>query len=375
MREDEERKESLVWKTEVRTDVEKPTVLQRTQTDQAVPHERELSELLDVEETTAKMSLCSLSEAVTLNTPHSNPPAESKHLPASALNATNRNSHNQPSLNITQVGMSKRGAAGLRDLLKNRAETKPDSVRLNLLKCLKKTLKEWCTNETLTFLYGSDHSLGSPYAEVREKEGKEEVEEEEELDEDDLEDEVMVDNAAEQKRLSAAAPDYERLRRETQQLELRVREFYKGTWILPEEEEGPNRNQVTVQESIKDPVLPLVDSHAQHLIQKRITVEKLSSCLRDILGPLHLNMSDISTNLNNLVRTFRITNKNIIHKTPEWTLIAVVLLHLLSEVSQLVREALETSASVEYLSTLMVELSLQEQDLLSLVQLFKSPPH
>lgn len=39
----------------------------------------------------------------------------------------------------------------------------------------------------------------------------------------------------------------------------------------------PSPHQVTVQESIKDPVLPLVDSHAQNLIQKRITVEKLSS--------------------------------------------------------------------------------------------------
>lgn len=39
----------------------------------------------------------------------------------------------------------------------------------------------------------------------------------------------------------------------------------------------PSPHQVTVQESIKDPVLPLIDSHAQNLIQKRITVEKLSS--------------------------------------------------------------------------------------------------
>uniref|UniRef100_A0A3Q1G392 RNA polymerase II subunit B1 CTD phosphatase RPAP2 homolog n=1 Tax=Acanthochromis polyacanthus TaxID=80966 RepID=A0A3Q1G392_9TELE len=125
----------------------------------------------------------------------------------------------------------------------------------------------------------------------------------------------------------------------------------------------------------KDPVLPLIDSQAQHLIQKRITVEKLTSCLRNIVGPLHLTMSDVSTDLNSLVRTFRFTNTNIIHKTPEWTLIAVVLLHLLSEVSPAVREALKRSASVEYLNTLMEELGLQEQDVLNLVQLFKPPKH
>uniref|UniRef100_UPI003AAC283C putative RNA polymerase II subunit B1 CTD phosphatase rpap2 isoform X3 n=1 Tax=Centroberyx gerrardi TaxID=166262 RepID=UPI003AAC283C len=130
-----------------------------------------------------------------------------------------------------------------------------------------------------------------------------------------------------------------------------------------------------LEESGKDPALPLIDSHAQHQIQKRITVEKLTSCLKNIVGPLRLTMSDISTDLNNLVRTFSFTNTNIIHKTPEWTLIAVVLLHLLSEVSPVVREALQSPASVEYLNTLMQELSLQQQDLLSLAQLLKTPAH
>uniref|UniRef100_A0A8C4EJB8 RNA polymerase II subunit B1 CTD phosphatase RPAP2 homolog n=1 Tax=Dicentrarchus labrax TaxID=13489 RepID=A0A8C4EJB8_DICLA len=97
--------------------------------------------------------------------------------------------------------------------------------------------------------------------------------------------------------------------------------------------------------------------------------------LRNIVGPLRLAMSDVSTDLNNLVRTFRLTNTNIIHKTPEWTLIAVVLLHLLSEVCPVVREALKVPASVEYLNTLMEELGLQEQDLLNLVRLFKTPAH
>lgn len=36
-------------------------------------------------------------------------------------------------------------------------------------------------------------------------------------------------------RPSAAAPDYETLRRETQMLELRVQEFYRGVCVLPEE--------------------------------------------------------------------------------------------------------------------------------------------
>ncbi|XP_041848566.1 putative RNA polymerase II subunit B1 CTD phosphatase rpap2 isoform X2 [Melanotaenia boesemani] len=342
--------------------------LHKVNTDQEVQEEQDLPEVSGVDEAFSKLNLCSITETETIlpETKQSENKPSSTLTPAYQDNQTTASS-SPPGLNITQVGMSKRGAAGLRHLLKNQ-EAKPDSVRLSLIECLRRTLKEWSTEETLRFLYGADHSLGSPFADVKE--------EKEELDEDDIEDVVMAADAGVQKRPSATTPDYETLQKDTQQLEVRVRDFYKGTWILPEEVQELNGNEVTVQDqSIKDPVLPLIDSQAQHLIQKRITVEKLSSCLKNIIGQLHLSMSDVSTDLNNLVRTFRFTNTNILHKTPEWTLIAVVLLHLLSEVSPLVRAALETSASVEYLNTLMEELGLQEQDLLNLVQLFKSTTH
>ncbi|XP_005802457.2 putative RNA polymerase II subunit B1 CTD phosphatase RPAP2 [Xiphophorus maculatus] len=302
-----------------------------------------------VEEATAKLNKCSVSERV--------------HPNSDLLEAGSKQAPNLAALSITQVGMSQRGAAGLRDLLNTHTgEANPDTVRLNLLACLKRTLKEWCTDDTLSFLYGADHSLGSPFSNVKETQ-------KEELDEDDLEDDDVTEpDAEEQDRgRSAAAPDYETLWKETERLQLRVTEFYRGTWILPEEEITPSKETES-----KDPVLPLIDSQAQNLIQKRITVEKLSSCLRNIVGPVGLTMSDLSTDLNNLVRTFRFSNTNIIHKTPEWTLIAVVLLHLLSFVSPVVRDALEVSASVQYLNSLMEELGLQQHDLLSLVELFKS---
>ncbi|KAL6104309.1 rpap2 [Pungitius sinensis] len=396
MTEDENRRESLSCETEVGTDVEirlhssNPDKLNREQ----VPEEKGLLDEPSVEKTTAKFNFCILSETVShsarkpdlsanpkqtehsnlLNSPPSKDPnslTESTDLPSSKLNNMNLDDDDTaltspPGLNITQVGMSRRGAAGLQELLRNHTD-KPDSLRLNLLECLRRTLKDWSTDETLKFLYGADHSLRTPMAD------KEEAgEEREELDEDDLEDEVNYEDATEvgvgeQKRPSNAAPDYSVLQKETQQLELRVREFYQGTWV---EEPHGSKDQST-----KDPALPLVDSRAQHVIRKQITVEKLTSCLRNIVGPLRLNISDFSTDLNMLVRTFRFTNTNIIHRATEWTLLAVLLLHLLSEVSPLVREALETTTSAKYLSTLMEELGLQEQDLLNVVQLFKAPAH
>ncbi|CAB1325911.1 unnamed protein product [Coregonus sp. 'balchen'] len=265
----------------------------------------------------------------------------------------------QPGINIIQVGMSRRGAQGLQGLLKgHEAGTKPVSVRLNLLEGLRRTFNEWTTQETMKFLYGPDH-FSKTLIETKK------VEKEEELDEDDLDDIVEgggeggeTESQGGPGRPSAPAPDYDTLRRETEEMGLRVREFYKG---MEEVHRVSGKQHARGGDS-----------------EKRITVEKLTRGLRDIVGPLRLTMTDVSSDLNKLVRTFRFTNTNIIHKGPEWTLIAVVLLHLLSEVSPVVREALESPASVEYLSTLMQELPLQDQDLQSLVQLLKTPalcPH
>ncbi|XP_019733400.1 putative RNA polymerase II subunit B1 CTD phosphatase rpap2 isoform X1 [Hippocampus comes] len=278
----------------------------------------------------------------------------------------------RPSLDIIQVGVSKRGVSGLRGLLKNHApEAKHNLIGHSLLESLRATLNEWLTDESLKFLHGANCTLDSPSTYLKEEE--EEEEEDEELDEDDLEDDVTEVSGRAERRTTAAAPDYEALKRETQQMVLKVREFYKGTWIMPEEPQRVNGNED--QSTSDSPALPLVDSKAQHLIQKRITVEKLASCLRNILGPLSLTLSDITSDLNNLVRTFRFTNTNIIHKPPEWTLIAVALLHLLSYVSPVVAEALKTPSSISYVNTLMEELGLQQQDLLNLLQAFKPPPH
>ncbi|XP_049332587.1 putative RNA polymerase II subunit B1 CTD phosphatase rpap2 [Astyanax mexicanus] len=287
---------------------------------------------------------------------------------------TNVTSDTNP--NISQVGMSKKSAAGLKNVLQNHVRTKTEvpAVKLGLLQNLRITLSEWRTEETMRFLYGQDFiPQPEPSGQVEE--------EEEELDEDDLED---VEEVAERvkrpaggpARSTASTPDFNRLKKEAELQKLRVKEFYKGVCLLPEgaETEVREESDNTLQGGAKDPPLPPVDSHAQRLIQKRIAVEKLSRSLQDIVGPLRLTMNDVMNDLNNLVRTFRLTNTNIIHKPPEWTLIAVVLLSVLTEVSPLLNESMATPSSVQYISSLMKELQLEDQDLQNLVQLFRPRP-
>lgn len=257
LRENENGQESHSCQTGSDTDAEKPKRLHSDKPNrQQVSEEVGLSEEPAVEEAMSKLNLCSLPEtraaplpaesAPTLAVPLTSPPcqdsAESKPLPSAALINMNQDGHMTAltNLHITQVGMSKRGAAGLRDLVKKHsAGAEPDSIRLNLLECLRRTLKDWCTEATLTFLYGTSHSPGlSPLPGVGE-------EKEEELDEDDLADEVTDEDAqgidtGVPNRASAPVPDFETLREETQQLELRVKGFYKGAWVLPEKvEEAP----------------------------------------------------------------------------------------------------------------------------------------
>ncbi|XP_053507443.1 putative RNA polymerase II subunit B1 CTD phosphatase rpap2 [Ictalurus furcatus] len=280
----------------------------------------------------------------------------------------------ETSLDISQVGMSKKTAIGLRNLLKSHGKARADApdVTLSLLEGLTRTLMEWRTNETMRFLYGPDYTSHSE-AELQSDE------EEEELDEDDLEDVEKVKGSeggggggAAQARPSAAAPDYETLRTETEMLELRVLEFYRGVCVLPEEVQTEAvEEKARTEEREKVPPLPPVDSRAQRAIQRGIAVEKLGRSLRDVLGPLGVTMNEIIDDLNGIVRTFRFTNVNIIHKPPEWTLIAVVLLSVLTEVSPSLRESMTRTRSVEYISSLMKELRLKDEDLQSLVKLFK----
>ncbi|XP_066508532.1 putative RNA polymerase II subunit B1 CTD phosphatase rpap2 isoform X2 [Hoplias malabaricus] len=332
-------------------DLEKESCDETSIMSEACPEPIESHSFTDpvVEDTRKLLDQCALSEkTLSLVTPHG--------ISTNASDEANLNTNPNP--NISHVSMSKKSAAGLKNLLKNHKKTTFEAppVTLSLLEGLRVTLMDWRTEDTMRFLCGPEYTTA-----LCEKE-----EEEEELDEDDLED---VETSTEtHPQPTAAAPDYETLRKETEILDLRVQEFYKGVCVLPEETVPEDTG---TKAGDKDPPLPPVDSQAQRLIQKRIVVEKLSRSLQDIVGPLRLSMSEIINDINSLVRTFRFTNVNIIHKPPEWTLIAVVLLSVLTEVSPLLKESMDKASSVEYISSLMKELKLKDEDLQSLVRPFK----
>lgn len=67
-------------------------------------------------------------------------------------------------------------------------------------------------------------------------------------------------------------PDYDALKKEAKELDLKVKMFYKGDKVVQFEETEPNSSNFTFQH---EPVLPLVDLHAQKALRKRIVLDKL----------------------------------------------------------------------------------------------------
>ncbi|KFU96429.1 Putative RNA polymerase II subunit B1 CTD phosphatase RPAP2, partial [Chaetura pelagica] len=286
---------------------------------------------------------------------------------------------------IVFLGVSKRGAEHLKRTLANSKEQKdPANSKGSLLEVLKQTFLEWRTEETLKFLYGTDYtSCSSECVSSANQEN-------EELDEDDLDaadDLNTVAGGESENSLNYSlpftspggvvkpVPSYEKLKKETEFLELRVKEFYRGKCILAEEavthaqaEEHPSKDKDDQQEDLN---FPLVDSNAQMQIRKRIVLEKLSKALPAVLGPLQIAPGDVYTELKNLIKTFRLTNRNIIHKMPEWTLIAIVLLSVLSQVTPLFKNTQTSPVYTQFLTTLLEELNFKNEDLESLTRIFR----
>ncbi|XP_042696501.2 putative RNA polymerase II subunit B1 CTD phosphatase RPAP2 isoform X4 [Chrysemys picta bellii] len=274
---------------------------------------------------------------------------------------------------VVLLGVSKEGAEQLKKILaKSKQHIKPEmsvpvdslTATRNVLDVLKQTFIEWRTEETYKFL------CGSSYATVHLPEHTSAVNcEKEELDEDDLETADDLNDAAADTRESKNSlnqslpfggtgatvkplPSYEKLKEETELLGLRVKEFYKGKCLLTEEAttqvEGAEHPSSVKDDQQGDPILPLVDSHAQMQIRKQIVLEKLRKVLPAVLGPLQITLGDVYMELKNLVKTFR-----------------------LSQIIPVFANSQQSPVYTQFLSTLLEELHFTKEDLGSLTRIFR----
>ncbi|XP_023613421.1 putative RNA polymerase II subunit B1 CTD phosphatase RPAP2 isoform X4 [Myotis lucifugus] len=192
---------------------------------------------------TCELPLQKVNTQVSLNSP------SRENLDASEIPENKYNSSE-----ITLVGISKKSAEHFkRKFVKSNQVSRsasssvqvcPEVAKANLLKVLKETLIEWKTEETLRFLYGQN------YASVCLKPSSVPLVKEEELDEDDInsdpdshsptlrESQDSLDESLPFRASDTAIkplPSYESLKKETETLNLRIREFYRGQYVLNEE--------------------------------------------------------------------------------------------------------------------------------------------
>ncbi|KAM5147777.1 putative RNA polymerase II subunit B1 CTD phosphatase RPAP2 isoform 2-T2 [Mantella aurantiaca] len=286
---------------------------------------------------------------------------------------------------VTQRAVSKSGAEHLRKLISKSRSSQtafkdkipPMEVKGSMLDILTETLNEWKSEETLKYFFGTSYVI-EPKAEVPIASNQNE-----ELDEDDLSFESEDTNNLDEclpfqsgHNVSKSLPDFAKLKEEAKMMELRVQEFYKGHYVLPEEvESGRVKESKSVLEKTEAPwapPLPLVDSFSQQQIRRRIVLEKLKKVLPAILVPLQITYSDVSKELHNLVKTFRFTSKNINHTTPEWSIIAIVLLSVLLPTMPLYKDSQKNPVYTEFISRLLVELHFHSEDLEFLKRKFAS---
>uniref|UniRef100_A0A8C9L9N4 protein-serine/threonine phosphatase n=1 Tax=Pavo cristatus TaxID=9049 RepID=A0A8C9L9N4_PAVCR len=245
---------------------------------------------LDAQE---EMHACTVQKKITATSSKTTTPGKSN----ASENCENTCSNSQ----IVFLGVSKKGAEYLKTLVNSKQHEKielrdsiPSSAaKCSLLELLKQTLTEWRTEETLKFLYGPNYTLCS--SECLSSANQEN----EELDEDDLDTPEDLNDAAVGKSENSLnyslpfmgsgetvkpVPSYEKLKEETEFLQLRVREFYKGKCILAEEDVNYMPN--LLHKNFFSFSLPLMSSNG-------------------ILGPLQITLGDVYTELKNLVKTFR----------------------------------------------------------------------
>lgn len=219
-------------------------------------HESKEQTVIDVTEQLGNCRLDSEEKAAACELPLQNVCTQisSDRSPQEKLEASKISENKYSSSKITLVGISKKSAEHFkRKFAKSNQVSRsasssvqvcPEVAKANLLKALKETLIEWKTEETLRFLYGQN------YASVCLKPSSAPLVKEEELDEDDVncdpdshspalqESQNSLDESLPFRASDTAIkplPSYENLKKETETLNLRIREFYRGRYVLNEE--------------------------------------------------------------------------------------------------------------------------------------------
>lgn len=117
----------------------------------------------------------------------------------------------------------------------------------------------------------------------------------------------------------------------------------------------------------REPLLPLVDSHAQNAHRRRIVLHWLRKALPDVLDMLYLDLSEVSPYLTELIVTFRLSAENVTFRLEMWTLIAAGILLMLSRKCPALNSAISMEETRRRFSLFLEDSGILLQDLTNVV--------
>ncbi|CAH0405703.1 unnamed protein product [Chilo suppressalis] len=149
-------------------------------------------------------------------------------------------------------------------------------------------------------------------------------------------------------------PDYSILQEESKNMQLKVKAFLAGETEIPNVVNSEQEHDKAAEENSQVTQLPLVDKHAQNALRRRIVCEHLNKVLPDILKSLGMLSLSISSDVRLLVNTFKLKANNIMFKPIQWTLIAIIVIKMLSLRDKRLEYLLEQPTAFQHLQLLLL---------------------
>ncbi|CAG9854125.1 unnamed protein product [Phyllotreta striolata] len=234
--------------------------------------------------------------------------------------------------------------------------------KINPEELIKKVIREWLTLESFIFLYGETKVKEilnvDKMSDCFEKLNISELQREQQVKYMDICRRLHMQELADEKFDNAVVgsklkpvPDYQTLKKENKELNLKVKCFYSGILHEKEDSNFPTRDDAAEEEEPEiAPVLPLVDVTSQKALRRKIFLRAVSKSMQQLLEELRVkSITIILSDLQSLVKTFNLNADNIVFKPAVWNYISVILLHILAIRDSNIKHLLQDKYSMEYI--------------------------
>lgn len=256
---------------------------------------------------------------------------------------------------------------------KQKCKTKPVIPLETLIMRVEKNFAEWITKETIGLLHGEELYKQQIMDKITHQEkymtlcGKLNqlqlgLEKEQSIIPDDLK----------------PTPNFSILQEESKNLEVKVHAFYNGKTDFGNSAQHLATN---IDENKAETFVPLTGSNEPRALRRRIFLDKLNKVLPDLLRALAgpscahcIYTSERIARVKTLISTFTLSATNIIFKTAEWTLVALLIIKILGMIDPVIKSLLLTKQATIYMSMILMTYKIDSNYLDCLINNLTSPP-